>query len=191
MRPHKILCLGILLVVFVRQDLFAQFGQAIQKPAVSTVPGHSPTPKIAKHNSKHFVASAGVLACVSSPTRVMVSSLVMGCFVLDRVEPVYPAETQNVKDRLTLEVVVGKDGSILNARKISGPENLAPAALEAVRKWKYRPFLINGEPIEVNTIVDLPTLASNCGVSAIGVPPSWLFNARPITPVLASQGTPK
>ena len=196
MRLQKILCLGILLVAFVRQGLFAQCGQTTQKSAVSTAPNHSPTPKIAKRNSKDPLLVRGVLGCVSSPLRVMVSSWVMGCFLFDRVEPVYPAETENAKERLTLEVVVGKDGKVLNARKISGPEDLVPAAVEAVKKWKYRPYLINGEPIEVDTTVELPTGVSSCvGVpwpfSVTSAPPSWLFNTRSVVPVLASQGTQK
>ena len=200
MRPQQILCLGVLLVVFVRQGLFAQCGQATQKPAVSTVASHSPTPKIAKRNSKDRVLVTGVLGCVSSPVRIMVSSWVMSCFLFDRVEPVYPAETENSKERLTLRVVVGKDGKVLYARKITGPDNLEPAAVEAVRKWKYRPYMLNGEPIEVDTTVDLPTVdlpAESCS-KVLPVPlfgtrplPSWLFNTRPVMPVLATQGTQK
>ena len=58
----------------------------------------------------------------------------MSCFLSDRVEPVYPAETENAKERLTLIVVVGKDGNVGDAKKMSGPENLAQAAIEAVKK---------------------------------------------------------
>ena len=195
MRLQKILCLAILLAVFVGQGLFAQCGQTTQKLAVSTAPNHSPTPKIAKRNSKDRVLATGVLACVSSPLRIVVSSWVMNCFLFDRVEPVYPAETENAKERLTLAVVVGKDGKVLIARKISGPEDLVPAAVEAVKKWKYRPYLINGEPIEVDTIVELPTGVSSCALwpfSVTNAPPSWLFNTQPVMPVLAvEQGTPK
>jgi hypothetical protein len=198
MRLQKLLRVGILLVVFVRQGLFAQCGQTAQKP-VSTLPKHGPTPKIAKRKSRDRFAT-GVLACVSSPTRVMVSPGVMGCFLFNRVEPVYPAETENANERLTLGVVVGKDGRVLYARKISGPENLVPAAIEAVKKWEYRPYLINGEPIEVDTTVELPAKVSSCvfvswpfsgTFSATIALPSWLFNTRPVMPVLASQGTPK
>jgi hypothetical protein len=120
----------------------------------------------------------------------------MGCFLSDRVEPIYPAGTENAKERLTLIVLVGEDGNVRDAKKMSGPENLAPAAIEAVKKWKYRPFLINGKPIEVDTTVELPIGASSCvGVSwpssVTSAPPSWLFHTQPVMPVLVSQGTPK
>ena len=142
----------------------------------------------------------GVMACVPAPKRIRVSSWVMGCLLLDRVEPIYPTETQNVKDRLTLAVLVGKDGNVVNARKVSGPENLVPAAVEAVNKWKYRPYLLNGEPFEVDTTVNLPAGVSSCvcvlwpfstNWSTSAPPPSWLFNARPVIPVLATAGTNK
>ena len=142
---------------------------------------------------------AGVPGCVSAPTRIRVSSVVMGCYLVHRVEPVYPAGTENTKYWLTLAVLVGKDGNVLNARKVSGPENLAPAAIEAVRKWKYRPYMLNGEPVELETTVDLP--AGGClwtGPSAAqdpftvtSAPPSWLFNTQPVIPVLAASDTGK
>ena len=199
MQLQKILCLSILLVVFVRQGLFAQCGQTTQKPVASTAPTPSASPKIAKRNSKDRVLTVGVLGCVSTPARVRVSSWVMGCFLLDHVEPTYPAETADIEDRLTLAVLVGKDGKVFGARKISGPENLVPAAIEAVRKRRYRPYFINGEPVEVETIVDLPAgKASNCAGVLWGVypvssaPPSWLFNTHPVMPVLAvERSTPK
>ena len=138
--------------------------------------------------------SVGVMGCVPAPKRIRVSSWVMGCLLVDRVEPIYPAGTQNVKDRLTLAALVGKDGTVIDARKISGPENLLPAAIDAVKKWKYRPYLLNGEAFEVDTTVDLPAAAPSCmGViwpfstnwSTNAPPPSWLFNTQPVMPVLA------
>ena len=138
---------------------------------------------------------AGVPGCVYA-SRVRVSPRVMGCYLLDRTEPVYPAETQGTKDPLTLHLVIDKEGNVRKAEKISGPERLVSAAVEAVTKWKYRPFILNGEPVDVDTTVDLPSKGLSCegvlfepiGTSA---PPSWLFNTRPVMPVLAAQGTSK
>ena len=272
MRLHKILGLGILFFVFLRQGSFAQCGQTTQQFAVSTPPKALPTPETAKRDSedrtvvlklemtdkssvrdvevfgnpgklrtaailaavkfangrKHLdrltwpfisvvvtfpqnghgaprvgqVVVGGVPGCVYVIGKVRVSSEVMGCYLVDRVEPVYPAGTENMKDPLTLAVVVGKDGNVLNVKKISGPENLGPAAVEAIRKWRYRPYLINGDPIEVHTTVGLPAGATTCidaqrptGVSSndnehvsfAGAPPSWLFNTRPVIPILATE----
>ena len=189
MRLHKILCVGILFVVFVRISSFGQCGQTTQKAAASTSTLGSPTPKIAINLGDHHGVAVGVPACVYAVARVRVLSEVMGCYLVDRVEPVYPAETENRKNPLTLAVVVGKEGNVLWAKKISGPENLLPAAVDAVRKWKYRPYLINGEPIEVDTTVELPAKATSCIFTS--APPSWLFNTRPVIPVLAASDPEK
>jgi len=130
---------------------------------------------------------AGVVGCVYV-SRVRVFSELMGCYLLERVEPVYPAETENINGRLALQVVVGKDGKVLDVKKISGPDNLVPAAVEAVRKWKRRPYLLNGEPIEVDTTVNLPGGPSCSFTSGM---PSWLFNTPPVIPVLAAAEAEK
>ena len=56
---------------------------------------------------------------------------------------------------MRLEAVIGRDGAIANLTVISGHPLLIPAALDAVRKWRYRPTLLNGTPVEVITTVDV------------------------------------
>jgi TonB family protein len=75
--------------------------------------------------------------------------------LLHRVDPEYPAEAR--QDRLqgviVLDVVVGRDGSVLQARPMNGPEVLAHAAVDAVRWWKFQPYLLQGKPAVVETTV--------------------------------------
>jgi periplasmic protein TonB len=54
-----------------------------------------------------------------------------------------------------LQAQISKDGSIENLQLISGHPMLAPAAIEAVKQWKYKPYLLNGEPVEVDTQVQV------------------------------------
>ena len=140
--------------------------------------------------------SAGVSGCVYA-TMVRVSPRVMACYLRDRIEPVYPTDAPSTRDPLTLHLVIDKEGKVRKAKRISGPEPLVSAAVEAVTKWKYRPYLLNGEPVDVDTSVDLSAKALSCegvladpfsGTSAL---PPWLLNARPVMPVLAVQGTSK
>ena len=56
---------------------------------------------------------------------------------------------------MVLQAEISKDGSIQNLRLISGHPMLAPAAIEAVKQWKYKPYLLNGEPVEVETQVQV------------------------------------
>ncbi len=65
--------------------------------------------------------------------------------------PAYPslALQNNVQGSVVLRALIGKDGTIQNVQLVSGPPILASAVLDAVRKWRYRPYLRNGEPVEV------------------------------------------
>jgi len=54
-----------------------------------------------------------------------------------------------------LQAEISKTGDIQNLRLISGHPMLAPAAIEAVKQWKYKPYLLNGEPVEVETTVQV------------------------------------
>lgn len=70
-----------------------------------------------------------------------------------RVQPVYPALAvqARIQGMVVLTAVISREGIIENLQVVSGHPMLIPAALEAVRKWRYRPYLLNGEPVEVET----------------------------------------
>ncbi len=71
--------------------------------------------------------------------------------------PEYPigARMRGMSGTVVLEAKIGKDGSISDLKVVSGPEELQKAALAAVRTWRYRPYLLNGEPVEVRTQVNV------------------------------------
>ena len=71
------------------------------------------------------------------------------------VKPVYPKEANGAEGIVTLDMVIGKDGSFLSLEVRSGDPILANAALEAVRQWGYRPLKVNGVAVEVATEIDL------------------------------------
>lgn len=85
--------------------------------------------------------------------RVRVSQGVTQGMVLRKVEPVYPkiALSAHVTGAVLLNAIIGKDGSIAELHVISGHPMLVQAAIDAVKQWQYRPFLLNGEPVEVET----------------------------------------
>ena len=72
-------------------------------------------------------------------------------------KPAYPplAKQARISGTVMLSVIIGADGSVRDIQVISGHPLLIPAALEAVRQWKYSPTLLNGEPAEVSTQVDV------------------------------------
>lgn len=75
-----------------------------------------------------------------------------------KVEPVYPDEAKRARIQGTVRftVIVGKDGAVQNVTVISGHPVLIKAALDALRQWRYQPTLLNGEPVEVVTQVEIP-----------------------------------
>lgn len=75
--------------------------------------------------------------------------------ILTKATPVYPAEAKEkkIQGAVVLDAVIAKDGSIKSLKLLSGPEELQASALTAVRQWTYKPYLLNGEPVEVETTI--------------------------------------
>lgn len=94
---------------------------------------------------------------VATPQRVRVSQGVSQGLLVRKVNPTYPplARQARIQGTVILRAVISKDGSIENLQLVSGHPMLAPAAIEAVKQWKYRPYLLNGEPVEVDTEVQV------------------------------------
>jgi protein TonB len=94
---------------------------------------------------------------VAAPQRVRVSQGVSTGLLIKRVNPVYPplARQARIQGQVVLHAVISKDGSITGLNLVSGHPMLAPAAIDAVKQWKYKPYLLNGEPVEVDTEVQV------------------------------------
>ena len=89
--------------------------------------------------------------------KTTVSSGVMQGYVLSRVTPIYPAiaRAAHISGRVVMQATISKTGSIVNLHVLSGPPMLQQSAMEAVRNWKYKPYLLNGEPVEVETEINV------------------------------------
>jgi TonB family protein len=79
------------------------------------------------------------------------------CYLLYRVEPLYPreAKAQSIEGTVTLRLLVGTDGRVRSSRELSGPDLLVPAALAAVREWRFIPALLNGQPVDTEKDVSI------------------------------------
>jgi len=77
--------------------------------------------------------------------------------LIDKVTPPYPPEAKaaRIQGIVSLAVRIGKDGHVIDVTVISGHPLLVQPAVEAVRQWLYRPTLLNGNPVEVETQVDV------------------------------------
>jgi TonB family protein len=78
--------------------------------------------------------------------------------LLKKVAPIYPpiAFEARVEGTVILKGVIGKEGRILNLRAVGGPPMLQQAAIDAVQQWVYRPYMLNGLPVEVETTITIP-----------------------------------
>jgi protein TonB len=94
---------------------------------------------------------------VATPQKVRVSQGVSEGLLLHKLTPSYPplAKQARIQGAVLLQATIGKDGSIQNLRVQSGHPMLTQAAIDAVRQWKYKPYLLNGEAVEVETTVQV------------------------------------
>jgi outer membrane biosynthesis protein TonB len=95
--------------------------------------------------------SAGVSSCLSVPTAVRLSPEAAEARLLNRVEPAYAAD--HVPGLVAIRVRIDKNGNVSKVEKIDGSDETFPAVSEAVKQWKYKPYLLNGEAVEVETII--------------------------------------
>jgi TonB family protein len=89
----------------------------------------------------------------TQPQRVRVSQGVSTGLILTKVQPHYPddAKQARIQGQVVLQAVIDKNGDVEELTLLSGHPMLAPAALEAVKQWKYKPYLLNGQPVKVET----------------------------------------
>ena len=77
--------------------------------------------------------------------------------IITKVPPVYPPEAKKarIQGKVVLEAVIGKTGHVENLKVVSGPGALQQSAMDAVRQWVYKPYLLNGNPVEVITDINV------------------------------------
>jgi TonB family protein len=86
---------------------------------------------------------------------VRVSPGIMSGAAIHKINPIYPpdAKAAHIQGSVVLNAIIGKDGSVENLQVISGPPALAGSAIDAVKQWKYDPYLLNGQPVEIETTI--------------------------------------
>jgi TonB family protein len=87
----------------------------------------------------------------SAPASVPASRMTAN--LITKITPVYPPEAKKarIQGKVILQAVIGKEGHVENLKVVSGPNELEQSAMDAVRQWVYKPYLVNGEPVDVTT----------------------------------------
>jgi protein TonB len=93
----------------------------------------------------------------AAPTRIKVGGNVQGAMILKKTSPIYPqlAKSARVSGVVHLAAIIAKDGTIQELHSLGGPALLIQAAMDAVKTWVYKPTMLNGEPVQVETTIDV------------------------------------
>ncbi len=113
--------------------------------SVPTAAPPPPPPPVKKEEAKAVVQ------------RIRVGGNVQQAKLVRQPKPIYPplAKQARIQGVVKLNAIIGKDGTIMNLNAVSGHPLLVPAAMDAVKQWVYAPTLLNGEPVEVVTQIDV------------------------------------
>ncbi|MGB7762148.1 MAG: energy transducer TonB [Bryobacteraceae bacterium] len=92
-----------------------------------------------------------------TPQRIRVGGNVQAANLITQIKPVYPplAKQARIQGTVELSAIIGKDGRVQDLKVVRGHPLLVQSALEAVKNWIYRPTMLNGEPVEVSTTIDV------------------------------------
>jgi TonB family protein len=158
------------------------------KPDFGATHPMPPLPTVEKNEN---LAASGTPASVSAPkknppSRIRQGGIVQAGKLIRRVQPGYPplATQAHVSGKVRLHAIIAKDGTVREVDVLSGHPLLVQSAMNAVKQWVYRPTLLNGQPVEVDTTIDVdfklsaiastvaPETAAPTTSAATGNPPS-------------------
>jgi protein TonB len=111
-------------------------------------------PSISLEASK--TSQAASTAQTATPRRIHVKEDVEKAKLIHTVSPMYPPSTgKRLDGTVVLRVIIGKDGAVKSAKYVSGPEISGLYAIKAVLQWRYKPTLVSGVPVEVDSTVSV------------------------------------
>ena len=104
-----------------------------------------------------FSGQSGPKVKAEAPKKVNISAGVAVGLLMQKTAPVYPpiAKAARVSGTVVVQATISTSGQIQNPRAVSGPTMLRQAAVDAVRTWRYRPYMLDGQPVEVETSVNV------------------------------------
>jgi TonB family protein len=139
---HAIICTQV--KDYLLQWNVAGFSKSAVQAAVSTIDSVTAVPAVPAPRPPKY-----------GPTYVQISSGVTQGLILKKVPPIYPeaARYGHIQGTVDLHAVINKTGDVVDLEVIDGPIELVVSAVNAVRQWKYRPYILKGEPVEVDTTI--------------------------------------
>jgi protein TonB len=129
---------------------------AIKKSTADEAPPAAPAPVSLDEGNPVAGSVFGSSAKVKvTPHVVPISAGVADGMIIRKTAPIYPrfAQEAHITGKVILKATITKQGNIEGVQVVSGPKMLAPAAADAVKTWKYRPYMLDGQPVSVETTV--------------------------------------
>lgn len=135
-------------------------------PVETTSAAHSPVVKDNPVAAKTPVNVSKMASAATAPaghTRVQLPPDISKTFLIHEVAPAYPplARQARVHGVVTLKVIIDKTGAVESIKTVSGHPLLVPTAIDAVKQWRYRPFVVDDKPVEVDTVVTVKFALTN------------------------------
>jgi TonB family protein len=138
-------------------------GNTAETKEPASTPNSSTEPAATSQDAAKDASASQDAASVSAPvippapklTRVRVGGNVAAANLVHQVSPVYPqsAKDQHIQGTVLLHAVIAHDGTIQTLEYVSGPPELRDSAMNAVKQWRYKSTLLNGQPVEVDTAI--------------------------------------
>lgn len=119
--------------------------------------GFSPAGMDMGNSNGVFNSGGGPKVKIEAPKKVTISNGIAVGLLVQKTAPAYPpiAKSARVQGTVVIQATISKNGTIENSHAVSGPTMLRQAALDAVKTWRFRPYLLDGEPVEVETTVNV------------------------------------
>ncbi len=139
----------------------------VPSPTISPAPDSGTSaveaPQVAEAGAKSTdVATLVSAAPVLPKLKATISESLSGGVLLHKVQPIYPTQARQarVQGNVVLDAVVSEQGRVEDVKVVTGSPMLAESAMEAVRQWRYTPYLLNGKPIKKQTRINITFIAA-------------------------------
>jgi TonB family protein len=131
-------------------------GSIVDAPPVLTTNTAAPAPLV-NLQVPRAVAPPPLVANAPAPRQLQVESSLQAAKLIKKITPAYPplAKSARVQGTIHFKATIGKDGTVQNLETVGGPALLRQSAIDAVKQWKYQPTVLNGQPVEVVTSIDV------------------------------------
>jgi len=125
--------------------------------AAPEAPAPPPEPTLSAPPASPSIPSAEPDPAPQADSPLRVASGIMAGNILTKAQPVYPpdAKAAHIQGAVVLHAIIGIDGTVENLVVISGPKELQSSAIDAVKQWTFQPYLLNGNPTEVDTTIEV------------------------------------